>query len=214
MGFSFQKPIRKAYQQDPEAVKKWLEEDYPEIRKEASASRASIYFADEAGIRSDHQAGQTWGKRGHTPVIRTTGARHRINAISAISRQGALRYMVFSGNLDANKFVEFLKRVMHKRRRPVTLILDGSSVHKSKSVKTYVDSLKGKLKLYFLPPYSPDLNPDELVWNHLKNHGVNRSKIEDKASFQKMVRAHLRSLLNKPEKIAGFFFKDSTKYAA
>ena len=103
---------------------------------------------------------------------------------------------------------------MHKRRRPVTLILDGSSVHKSKSVKTYVDSLKGKLKLYFLPPYSPDLNPDELVWNHLKNHGVNRSKIEDKASFQKMVRAHLRSLLNKPEKIAGFFFKDSTKYAA
>lgn len=173
MGITFQKPLRRAYEQDEKAVEKWLKEDFPAIDESAKKRRSSLLFADEATVRSDHQSGKTWGKRGKTPVVRTSGARHSVNVISSVSRRGDLRFMLFEGRLNGEGFVLFLKRLMKGRHRPVDLVVDNSSVHKNRVVKEYVDSLKGKLRLHFLPPYSPELNPDEFVWNDLKNHGVN-----------------------------------------
>jgi transposase len=192
MGIRFQKPLRRAYEQDPKAVEKWLKEDFPAIDESARTLRSSLLFADEASVRSDHQSGKTWGNRGKTPVVRTPGARHSVNVISSVSRRGHLRFMLFEGRLDGDGFVTLLRRLMKGRRRPVDLILDNSSVHKNRVVQDYVNSLKGKLRLHFLPPYSTELNPDEFVWNSLKNHGVNRKRVISRSAFCKNIINHIR----------------------
>ena len=122
-------------------------------------------------MRSDFHSGSTWAARGQTPIVRVTGQRFSLNMISAISPRGALRFMVVKGGVGAQVFIQFLKRLMHAQRRPVFLIVDGHPAHRSKLVKAYIESLAGKLRLFFLPPYSPELNPDELVWNDVKNNG-------------------------------------------
>ena len=187
LGLSPQRPLRKAYQRDAEQVKAWQEIAYPEIQKLAKKEKASIYFGDEASIRSDYHSGTTWAPVGQTPVIETTGARFSINMISAVSAKGQLRFMTFSGKMNADKFVQFLDRLMYKVRRPIFLILDGHPVHKSKQVKRYIEDTKGKLRLFILPPYSPHLNPDEWVWNWLKNHNLGKVSVSGPDQFSQFV---------------------------
>lgn len=214
LGLSPQKPLRRAYQQDPEVVRRWLAEDYPKIQAEAKRARATIYFGDEAGVRSDFHAGTTWGVRGHTPVVRTTGARFGLNMISAVSPRGHLRFMLVPGRMTAGKFCGFLKRLLHKARRPIYLIVDGHPTHRAASVKRFVQTTRGRLRLFCLPPYSPELNPDELVWNHLKNHGVGRRSLTGPDHLKQVVLAHLRALQQRPDTIRGFFHEPHTRYAA
>jgi hypothetical protein len=164
LGFTCQKPLWRAYQQDGSRVEQWLKSEYLRIRALAKREKAEIYFEDESGVRSDFHSGSTWAARGQTPVVRVTGQRFSLNMISAISPRGALRFMVVKGGVGAQVFIQFLKRLMHGQRRPVFLIVDGHPAHRSKLVKAYIESLAGKLRLFFLPPYSPELNPDELVW--------------------------------------------------
>jgi len=140
----------------------------PTIRK--------LNFGDEAGMRTDHHAGTTWAPVGQTPVVEVTGERAGVNMISAVSPRGTLHFTVFSGRFNAAVFVEFLTKLMHDAPGPVYLILDNLSVHKAKIVKDYVDSLEGRLKLFFLPGYSPELNPDEWVWKNVKNNQVGRHR--------------------------------------
>ena len=161
LGLSPQKPLRRAYQRDEAKVNEWQEKGYPEIRKLAKKEKATIYFGDEASVRSDYHSGTTWAPVGKTPVVETTGARFSVNMISAVSAKGQLRFMTFNGKMNADKFIEFLERLIYKAPRPVFLILDGHPVHKSKVVKEFVATTKGKLRLFILPPYSPHLNPDE-----------------------------------------------------
>ena len=162
-GLSCQKPLMRAFQQDPVIVERWIEEDYPKIKRLARRHKADIYFEDEAGIRSGHHVGTTWGAKGTTPVVRTTGARFSVNMISAITSKGTMRFMTYTGKMKASVFCEFLKRLIHNASTTIFLILDGHPVHRSLRVKKFVQATEGELRLFYLPPYSPELNPDELV---------------------------------------------------
>jgi transposase len=214
LGLTCQKPLFRAYQQNPSLVEQWLKSEYPRIRAMAKRERAEIFFEDESGVRSDFHSGTTWAPKGKTPVVRVTGQRFSLNMISAISPKGSLRFMVVRGGVDARVFIEFLKRLIYGRRRAVFLIVDGHPSHRSKSARSYVASLGGKLKLFFLPPYSPELNPDEFVWNDVKNNGVGRTLVHGPRDLQRAVVGRLRHLQKSPKIVRSFFQAPDTCYAA
>jgi transposase len=215
LGITAQKPLHRALERDEALVQKWLKTEYPKIRKIAQNEGADIYFGDAAHMRSDHHAGRTWGKKGETPVVESTGARHGLSLISAITSKGHMRFMIKEkGAVNADVFIEFLKRFLVGAKRTIFLIVDRGPAHRSKKTRAFVATLGGKLKLFFLPPYSPDRNPDELVWKHLKADTVGRMVTSNKATFKGHVISSMRSLQNNPEKIRSFFQKPSLKYAA
>ena len=213
LGLTCQKPLMRAFQQDPVVVEQWIEEDYPKIKQLARREKAEIYFEDEAGIRSDYHRGTTWGIKGSTPVVITTGARFSLNMVSAITSKGTMRFMTYKGKMKAPLFCEFLKRLVHNAPGKIFLILDGHPVHRSSLVKRFVEATKGKLRLFYLPPYSPELNPDELVWNNVKGK-VGRSSLKGPDDFREKVLHHLKSLQRTPEKIRNFFKEPNLRYAA
>jgi transposase len=192
LGLSPQRPLYRAYQQDPVAVERWKSEEYPLIQ-------------DEAAVRSDHHSGTTGAKRGETPVVQATGARYSVNMISVVSAKGALRFMLVEGTLKAPVFIEFCKRLLHDASCPVFLVLDGHPVHRSRVVKEFVASTDGRLKLFFLPSYSPALNPDEWVWKNVKHDRVGRTTTRSKAELKSLAMAALRRLQRAPDVVRGFF---------
>jgi transposase len=214
LGFSCQKPLYKAIQKNESLIKTWLRKVFPSIKTRARLEKADIYFGDAAHIRSDHHAGRTWSLKGKTPVVTSTGARFSFSLISAITSKGHMRFMVIEGGVNSAIFISFLKRLMLGAKRKIFLVVDGGSAHTSKMTKAFVKDLGGKLELFYLPPYSPELNPDELVWNHLKNHTVGRSTVTDKAHFKKRVTSSMKSLQKNKAKIRSFFEKESLRYAA
>jgi transposase len=214
LGLSAQRPLWRAYQQNPAAVAKWLRDEYPRICEAAKQARALIFFADEAGVRSDAHSGTTWAPRGKTPIVSTTGARFGMNLISAVSRTGQMHFAVVEGRVTAEVFVEYLRRLLHGRRRPVFLVVDGHPTHKSAMVRRFVESVSGRLQLFFLPPYSPELNPDELAWNDLKNHILGRMSITGPDQMRRAVLSRLRWMQKSPNHVASFFYAPETRYAA
>jgi len=214
LGLSPQRPLMRAYQRDPELVADWIKNEFPRIRAEAKAAGAEIFFGDEAAVRSDYHSGTTWAPVGATPVIKTTGARFKVNLISAISPKGQLRFMCNKGNVTADVFIEFLKRLVQGSTKPIFLIVDGHPVHRSAKVRKFVEGLEGKLRLFRLPAYSPDLNPDEHVWAHLKGHKMGRSIINGPDQMKKLAIRFLRSLQKMPDLVRAFFRHPSTRYAA
>ena len=214
MGLSAQRPLWRAYQQDPEAVRRWKEEDYPALRRRAGRLGAQIFFGDEAGVRSDFHSGTTWGLRGQTPIVSSTGARFRVNMISAVSAQGQLRFMLTEGRVTASVFVEFLRRLMARASAPIFLVVDGHSTHKAKLVRRFVESQGGRLELHYLPAYSPELNPDELVWNNLKTHTLGRKVMASREELRRMVLSHLHRMQKLPALIRSFFRAPTTRYTA
>jgi transposase len=215
LGITYQKPLHRARERDEALVKKWLRKEYPEIKALAQQEKADIFFGDAAHMRSDHHAGRTWGKKGETPVVEATGARHGMSLISAITSRGEMRFMIKEkGGVNSAVFIDFLKRLITGAKRAIFLIVDRGPAHIAKTTKEFVESLNGRLRLFYLPPYSPDRNPDELVWKHLKADTVGRMVITDKADFKTKVRASMRQLQNDPEKIRSFYQKPSLKYAA
>jgi transposase len=215
LGITCQKPLHRAIERDDSLVQQWLKKDYPQIKALAKEEGADIYFGDAAHIRSDHHAGRTWGAIGETPIVRTTGARHGMSLISAITSRGHMRFMIIDkGSVNAEVFIEFLKRLIKGAERKIFLIIDRGAAHRAKKVSTFVETLDGKLRLFFLPPYAPDHNPDELVWKHLKADTVGRMVVTSKDDFKRKVRSSMRRLQNDAEKIRSFYQKPSLKYAA
>jgi transposase len=214
MGITCQRPLHRALQRNETLVRQWLKQEYPQIKKLAIKLGAEIQFGDAASIRSDHHSGRTWGKRGETPVVESTGARYSLSLISTVTARGKMRFMIKEGGVNSKVFIGFLKRLLKGMRRPIFLIVDRGSAHVSKATKAFVASLNGKLRLFYLPPYSPHLNPDELVWNHLKTHTVGRMAMTDKPQFKSKVIGSMRALQNNRQKVASFFQKESLKYAA
>ena len=214
LGLSPQKPLWRAFQKDAERVEKWLREEYPKIRALARRQKADIFFGDEAGMRSDFHSGKTWAVRGKTPIVGTTGARFGCNMISAISPRGAMRFMLLKDRITAKVFVDFLKRLMHNWPRSIFLIIDGHPVHKSVAVSKFVASTECQLQLFYLPPYSPELNPDEQVWNHLKNRGVGRQPVTGPDQLKRLIISHLRRVQKLPSLVRSFFNLPETSYAA
>jgi len=205
LGFSCQKPLYRAYQRDPELVTQWKETVYPEIRKRAKKEGALIYFQDESGVRSDFHSGSTWALKGQTPIVESTGARFGLNMMAAITAGGQMRFMLIKGTVRAEEICEFLNRLMHDHDRKVFLIWDGHPTHKAKKVKKCIESFEGRLEVFLLPSYSPDLNPIEQLWNHAKNNGVGRQVINGPEQLKNAILSKLRSLQKLPKKLASFF---------
>lgn len=213
-GFTPQKPLRRAYERDPEAVRRWLKKQYPAIQGLARRQRATIFWGDETGMRSDHQAGRSWGRRGHTPVVPGTGKRFRCNMISAITNRGKLAFMIFDGRFTAFVFVAFMRRLIRHAKRRAFLIVDGYSVHISAAVEVWVARHKSQIRLFFLPGYSPELNPDELLNQDVKTNAVGRKRPKDKVELIRNVRHYLWSTQRKPGKVQNYFHHPNVRYAA
>lgn len=211
LGFSAQKPLYQAWQQDPERVRQWERETFPAIKAEASEVGATLCFADEAGIRSDYHTGTTWAPCGQTPVVEVTGSRFSFNMISAVSPRGDFRFMIHEGSVTSSVFKVFLQRLMTGADKPVFVIVDGHPIHKSKLVKDYVVSQKGKLKLFYLPPYSPHLNPDEQVWAHVKRE-VSKRFVQSKKDMKRLALSMLYRIQKLPELVRSFFRQPECQY--
>jgi transposase len=212
LGLSPQRPTWRAYEQDPDAVARWKTETYPAIRAEAARVGARIFFADEAAVRSDFHAGTTWAPVGQTPVVVTTGARHTVNMISAVSTGGELHFDLFEGRMNSDRFIEFCRRLLHDIDGTVFLIIDGASYHRSAAVTEFVAGTSGRLRLYRLPAYSPELNPDEWVWNNIKNTDIGRKTALRKSDLTEMARAALTRLQQLPNLVQAFFRDPALAY--
>ena len=208
-----QKPLRRAYERDPEQVKEWLEKRYPKLKKRAKKLGAKIFFLDEAGFQSDPTLGRTYGLKGKTPIVKTSGQRQSINVISAVNARGEFWAATYDGKLDALAFVEFLKDFMKSQGGTIFLVLDGLSVHKAKTVLDYLESIEGRLELHALPPYCPDLNPDEFVWSHMKTNGVSKKPLKQNESLRKRIEEDLMKINENLALIRSFFCEASVVYA-
>jgi transposase len=214
LGLTCQRPLFRAYQQDKKAVDNWLRFTYPKIRALAKKAKADIFFGDEAGIRSDFHAGTTWAPKGETPTVISNGQRFGLNIISAVSPRGEMRFMIVDGTVKTQEFITFLSRLLIGAKRKIFLIVDGHPTHRSKRVKEYVTATNGRLGLFYLPGYSPELNPDEFVWNDLKNQVIGRKFVSTKEDLKSMVLGGMRSMQKNPKKIKSYFQAKHTQYAA
>ena len=212
-GFTPQVPAKRAFQQDPEHVQLWRERFFPLIKAQAKAENAEIWFQDETGMRSDDQLGRTYAKRGQTPTIQVSGRRFSCNVISAITARGQLAFMVTEENLRVPIFLRFLARLIEHAGRKVYLVLDGHPVHRSSRVRDWVQKRQDRIQLFFLPPYSPELNPDELLNHDLKANTIRRKPPAHKQELIAQARSHLRRRQRQPAKIAALFRERHVNYA-
>ena len=212
-GFTPQKPVRRAWEQNPQQVEHWLKVQYPRIRSEAKAEKAQIHWGDEMGLRSDHQAGTSYGRKGRTPVIEGTGQRWRCNMISTVTGRGVLRFMVFKQRFTADVFISFMRRLIRSANRKVYLIVDGHPVHKSRKVKKWLASHEEQIRMILLPAYSPDLNPDEFLNHDVKQNAVGRRRATSREDMMANVRGYLRSTQRQPEIVKSYFQAPSAQYA-
>jgi len=213
-GFTPQRPVRRAYERDPEAVKRWLEEQYPAIRRRAKAQGAEIYWGDQMGLRSDHQTGTSYGRRGRTPVVPGTGQRFGCNMMSAITNRGQLAFMVFKCRFTTKVMIVFLGRLVRHAGRKVFVILDGHPVHRAKAVGRWLAEHAEQIEMFLLPGYSAELNPDELLNNDVKSNALGRRRPADQAEMVAGVRSYLRGTQRRPDIIIGYFQEEHVRYAA
>lgn len=214
LGLTPQKPLRRAYERDEKAVQEWVERVYPKVKKYAKNRGAEIFWLDEATIRSDDPLQRTWGEKGKTPIVKTSGQRQSINAISALSNKGGFWYHVFEGKFNAEKCIDCVKSFQKGRSHPIILIVDGHPVHKSKRVTDYIESLDGAIELVFLPSYAPDLNPDELVWNQMRNIGTSKKPLKQGESLKNRAILDLENIKQNKRLIKSFFQEATVLFAA
>jgi transposase len=208
-----QKPLRRAYERDPKAVQWWLEQTYPKLKRRARRLGAKIFFLDEAGFQSDPPLGRTYGLKGKTPVVVTSGQRQSLNVISAVNARGEFWAATYTGKLNAEAFVAFLENFMKGRRGKVFLVVDGHPAHKANRVIELLASMEGRLELHPLPAYAPDLNPDEFVWSHMKTNGVSKKPLKKNESLKDRVEEDLLKIYQDPALVRSFFCAASVAYA-
>ncbi len=213
-GYTPQKPLQKAYEQRPEEVRRWTQETYPEIKAKAVLEDADILWGDETGLRSDDVRGRSYSPRGSTPVIRVNQNRDGCSVISTVTNKGQMRWMVFKGAINARILIDFLRRLIKNAKRKIFLILDNLRVHHSAPVQDWVEEHDQEIELFFLPSYSPELNPVEIANADLKHAVTTCAPARKKGKLHKVASTHLRSLQQDPDRIASFFQKDTVRYAA
>lgn len=212
MGFSFQRPDKRAVEADPETMRAWVEETFPAIRERARAEGAAVLFGDQVGVRSDQLAGRTWGRKGQTPTVKRTGNRFGLNAMSTISTAGELHFTVFRESFNAGTFIAFLERLLGHFDRKIHLIVDGHSAHRATIVRQWVERRSERIELHFLPSYAPQLNPDELVNADLKRHLADQV-ITDRDQMERSVRSFFHRVQKLPTRVLGYFQAPQVKYA-
>jgi transposase len=208
-----QKPVRKAYEQNPVAVARWLEVDYPAIAKRAKKEKAVILWLDQTGLRSDAPVGRTWAPVGQTPVVPKTGKRFGVNVMAAISNKGELYFTCYTGSFNGPVFQAFLKRLVGHLDRKIHLIVDGHPVHRRLSIRNWLAENVGRIEMHFLPGYSPELNPVELLNGDIKRR-VSQANPANRAQLAAEASAHLRRRQNQPDAVKALFGKAEVRYAA
>ncbi len=213
LGMSPQRPLYKAYEQDPQKVADWKEKTFPQVQARAKKEGAAIFFADESSVRTDYHAGTTWAPVGKTPVVQGTGKKRSISMVSAVSPRGELHFAIkVEEGISAEDFLEFTEQLITDTGRPVFLILDNSQVHRAIILKEYAQHSNGMLTLFFLPPYSPELNPDEWVWKNVKHDNLGRASAKSSRDLAKFAYAALDRLKRTPEIIRAFFADPVLRY--
>jgi len=213
-GFTPQKPVRRAFEQNPKEIKRWLKNEYPAIHRKARREKAEIHWGDEMGLRSDHAVGRSYGLRGRTPVIPGTGQRFGCNMISSITNRGKLRFMVSQHRFTATIFLIFLKRLVRQLKHKVYLIVDKHPVHRAREVQKWLTAQAKQIKLFYLPSYSPELNPDEMLNHDVKSNAVGRRRPRTHEEMIRNVRRHLYACQRKPELVKKYFQEKHVRYAA
>jgi transposase len=213
-GFTAQKPLRQAYEQDPAAVRRWLRREYPAIVARARAAGGVIFWADETGLRSDDVRGRGYAPRGRTPVVRVNHKRAGLGLISAVTNKGELRWMVLDGAIKAASLIGFLTRLVRDAGRKVFLILDRLAVHRSAKVQAWLTGREADIEVFYLPPYSPELNPDEGLNSDLKQALTGKDPARSKPQLKQRLIGHMRKLSKSPARVRGFFGHTTFRYAA
>ena len=213
-GFTPQKPLRRAYEQNPKAVQRWLEEDYPAIVERAKKEEAEIQWGDETGIRNDCQYGRSYAPKGKTPAMLIPAKRERINMISSITNQGKVRFMIYENSMNADTLKKFLKRLIKDSDKKVFLILDNLRTHHCNAVKEWLESHKDEIELFFLPSYSPEINPDEYLNCDLKAGVHSGVPARTSPKLRSKALSHMRKLQKLPERVKKYFEHPKIAYAA
>jgi len=211
LGLSAQRPLYKSYRQNPEKVKEYLQQRFPEAVAKARELGAEIYFVDEAAVRSDAHRGTTWGVVGETPIVENSGGRFGLALISAVSPRGLMRFSFIAERMTSTRFIDFLTKLRRDARRPILVILDNAAYHHSRETQRFLAEQGGQIQLLALPAYSPELNPDEQVWNHLKGRLAVRP-ILSKEEMKRHVHSILCSIQKQVALVKSFFRLPDTKY--
>jgi transposase len=212
-GLSPQKPIRVAYEKNPEKVAEWLDERYPAIAKQAKDEKAVVLWLDQTGLRSDASVAATWAPVGQTPAVPKTGKRFTVNAMAAISNKGEMYFTVFESGFNVHVMITFLDRLVRHLDRKIHLIVDGHPSHRAKLLKAWLAERADKIEMHFLPGYSPELNPVELLNGDLKHHVTATTTPRSRAELADGARTHLRRRQNQPDRVKAFFGKEQVRYA-
>ena len=213
-GYTPQKPISKASEQKPEKVQKWLKEEFPAIKKKAKREKAMIYFGDETGMRSDHQAGRSYAPQGETPVIKRTGQRFSLNMISAISNRGHLQFMIIDGRFNGEVFETFLKQMIKYSRQKIFFVTDGHPAHKTRKLNEWLGKNTSRIEVFFLPPYSPELNPQEYVNQDVKTNVTGKKRPINKAQMRNNVEVFMKKRGKDKKQVQKYFHEKHVRYAA
>lgn len=212
--FTPQKPLRRAYKQNPKAVDEWLNKEYPEISKRAKKEGAEIHWGDETGLCNDSYHGRSYAPRGQTPAIRLHPRCQRVNLISSVTNQGKVRFMVYDGKMNAATMIKFMERLIKDSKQKVFLILDNLKVHHAYVVRDWLEEHKEQIEVFFLPPYSPELNPDEYLNCDLKAGVHSGVPAGTKGQLKKKAISHLRKLQKMPKRVVKYFKHPKIIYAA
>lgn len=213
-GFTVQKPAVRAYERNEADVLEWLEKKYPAIAERAKKEGALIWWGDETGVRSRHVSGTTFGVKGQTPIVRATGKWFGCNLISAITNRGELAFMLYEGSFNAATFQDFLERLIKQADKKIFLVLDNLRVHHAKVLRPWLAANAEKIELFFLPSYSPDLNPNEILNQDIKTNSVGKERARTKDELKSNTIAHLVKRQSQPEVVASFFGETHVRYAA
>jgi transposase len=213
-GFTAQKPLKRAYEQRPEEIDRWLKREYPSIARRASQEGAEIHWGDETSLSTSDPRGRGYAPRGRTPVLKVVSRRQRVSFLSTVTNQGKLRFMVLPGALNTSLFIRFLRQLIRDSDRKVFLIVDNLRVHKGKKVRAWIDDNRERIEVFYLPPYAPELNPDEYLNNDLKQGVAKRAPARTKSDLMKTAKSHLKSLQRCPGRVQRFFRHPRVAYAA
>jgi len=213
-GLSYQKPCYRDVARDEQEVERFVNDTFPRIHRLADKMGADIGFEDEAGMGLMRRSGRTWGRVGSTPVVQVVMQRGGYNVLSIVTPKGEMNYSVTEDSVNSERYIEFLGDLIHGRERPLILIVDHASFHGSQKVREWVRAHRSRLRIFFLPKRSPELNPDEQVWNEIKNNQLGKQPIKNKRDLKKRLYSALRSLQRQSERIRSFFQLPDTLYAS
>ena len=215
-GFTPQKPKKRAYEQCPKKVQRWLDEEYPTIKAKAKAEDAEIHWGDETGIKNSCNHGRSYAPKGKTPVKSSMSKRFSVNMISTVTNQGKVQFMIYSDTMNADKLIEFMQQLIKGSDKKIYLILDNLRVHHSKGVKAWLEKeeIKKRIEVFFLPSYSPERNPDEYLNCDLKQGMSSKKAPKSKEKLQDNVKQHMEMLQQNPTRVEKYFKHEDIRYAA